>query len=582
MILDRRKFIARSAATMTGVALAGGGAAAAGAAPIILTGRKVPPVTKQGELIFRPFLTETYGGPDLLSAAHASDVNWDAFHSDIKASAEGVVISDVGGRKSFGINVRWPIEDFGYLYLTADNGGEFYRLPPIGKSATLNLNYELARSRVWRNRKRIIALAADGWKLSRESQALTDLAENFLADAEKMRPDAQTCGRLAQKALHYAVRAGEKVELEHADYRIRMAGRRRNFFVGCDARAYFQMDPDLFLTQFAEVFDYATITHYLTISGRQDFEPVEGRKQFNLRTVLLRELRDRNITVEGRPLFYFYKTTTPEWLRKKSYAELLKYVEKHARSVINHYGDEMYAWEVVNEMHDWANELQLNPDQLVEVTRLACEVARDANPKVLRLINNCCPFAEYVQLAKWTDLDAKYPQRTPYQFVKQLVDSGVDFDLTGVQMYFPYRDLSDTILHIERFEAFGKRVQLTEVGASSGPSDDSVKSGSLGISNEPYAWHRPWDEALQAEWLEGIYTLAYSKPFIEAVNWYDFVDPHSIIKNGGLLRSPRGEKKSSFDRIKLLRARWEGLPPGNSKSQIDMKNNTDLQIDVRM
>lgn len=492
---DRRKFIAGA---MAGVPLA---EKITAAFPLILSGRKTSPATEQGRLLFRPSFSEATGRSDLLTAAHASDVNWDAFRSNIRATAEGVTISDVGGKRCFGINVRWPVEDFGYLYLTADNGGEFYQLPQAGRSQSLNLNYELARSRVLRNRRRSTALSTGGWQPARECQAFIDLSENFLADAEKAQTNPEKCGRLAQKALHYAVWASEKIELEHAGDRIRKAGRRRNFFVGCDARAYFQMDPDLFLSEFAEAFDYATITHYLTIQGRQDFEPEEGRKQFNLRTVLLRELRDRKITVEGRPLFWFYKSTTPDWLRKKSYAELLKYVEKHAREVINHYGAEIYAWEVVNEMHDWANELQLNPDQLVEVTRLACEVARDANPKVLRLINNCCPFAEYVQLGKWTDLDAKYPQRTPYQFVRQLVEAGVDFDLTGVQMYFPYRDLSDTILHIERFEAFGKKVHLTEVGTSSGPSDASVKTGTLGMPTEPYAWHRPWDEALQASTL---------------------------------------------------------------------------------
>jgi hypothetical protein len=207
-------------------------------------------------------------------------------------------------------------------------------------------------------------------------------------------------------------------------------------------------------------------------------------------------------------------------------------------------------------MHDWANELQLTPDQIIEVTRLACEVARDTNPKVHRLINNCCPFAEYVQLKKWTDLDAKYPQRTPHQFVRQLVEAGVDFTITGIQMYFPYRDLSDTILLIERFKEFGRPVHLTEVGTSSGPSEQSVLSGTLGIPTEPYAWHRPWDEELQADWIEGLYTLAYSKPWIEAVNWYDFVDPHSWIKNGGLLRSPKGEKKAAFDRLQRLKEQW--------------------------
>ena len=55
----------------------------------------------------------------------------------------------------FGIDVRWNVEGFGYLFLTADNGGEHYTLPPDGRTQELNLNVELAKSRVHRNRRRL-------------------------------------------------------------------------------------------------------------------------------------------------------------------------------------------------------------------------------------------------------------------------------------------------------------------------------------------------------------------------------------------------------------------------------------------
>ena len=60
--------------------------------------------------------------------------------------------------------------------------------------------------------------------------------------------------------------------------------------------------------------------------------------------------------------------------------------------------------------------------------------------------------------------------------------------------------------------------------------------------------------------MEGLCTLAYSKPYIEAVNWYDFVDPYSWIPNGGILRSPKGEMKAIFDRLKKVQERWSKLP----------------------
>jgi len=64
-------------------------------------------------------------------------------------------------------------------------------------------------------------------------------------------------------------------------------------------------------------------------------------------------------------------------------------------------------------------------------------------------------------------------------------------------------------------------------------------------------------ENLQAEWLEQIYTVLYSKPWIEAINWYDFVDPYSFIQNGGLLANPEGEKKEAYHRLKKLKENWK-------------------------
>ncbi len=523
----------------------------------IITERRTAAITEQGELIFRPYYVQRGVGPNLLDWAYASDQNWDAFHSNITASKDGVKISDTEGREKFGIDVRWNVEGFGYIFITADNGGEYYKLPPKGQSTTLNLNYELAKSRVLRNRRRMDLHKKRGWIPSYEVMSFVNLSDEYFKEADKYLNDGEKCGELSQKSLLYAMWAGEKIELEKARFDIQKNGVRKGFFIGCDARGFYQMDPETFMELFTDVFDYATITYYLMSGFYQDFEPTEGDTQYDVRDVLFKKLKNKNITVEGRPIYWPYKTVTPDWLRNKNYDEVLKYVEKHAREVVSHYGEGIYAWEIVNESHDWANEMQLTPEQITNVTKLACEVAKDTNPNVGRLINNCCPYAEYVQLKKWGELDAKYPQRTPHQFMQDLVDNGVDFTITGQQMYFPYRDLADTIILIERLEKFGRPVQLTEVGASSGPSKASIENGSLEISQEPYVWHRNWDQELQAEWLEGLYTMAYSKPWIEAVNWYDFVDPYSWIKNGGLIASPQGEKKAAYDRLLKLKKEWK-------------------------
>ena len=553
---DRRTFLKTSALAGAGLAVA----PAALGAPTVLTPRRTRRRTAAGTLAFRPVYVQDGRGPHLLDWAYASDPKWDAFHSDIAASEAGVVVSDVEGQGRFGVNVRWNVEGFGYTFLTADNGGDHYTLPPEGQTRELNLNVELAESRVARNRQRRARHTAAGWRPSREVQADLDVSEGYLEDAERATDEARR-GTLAQTALRHALWGAEAMELEAARHAIARRGPRPDFFFGCDARAFYQMDPDVFMDRFTEVFDYATVTYYLTIGhvGVPDFEPVEGDKRFDTRDALLERLRGRGVTVEGRPLFYPYKTVTPDWLRGKTYDGLRRYVERHVREVVGHYGERVYAWEVVNELHDWANEVRISPDQAVELTKLACDVAKDTAPGVHRLVNNCCPFAEYVQLKKWNEIDATYPQRTPWEFLRDLVDAGVDFTITGQQMYFPYRDLQDIVVLLERYEAFGRPVQLTEVGVTSGPSRETVLDGSLGLPTEPYAWHRPWDEDLQADWLEGVYTLAYSKPWVEAANWYDFLDGPSWIKNGGLVRPP-GEPKAAFHRLRALQEEW-GVRP---------------------
>ena len=84
----------------------------------------------QGTLVFRPWLVQSGRGPHLLDWAYATDMEWDSFYSNISVTKDGVVISDSNGRKRFGVNVRWNVEGFGYIFMTADNEGEGYELPP--------------------------------------------------------------------------------------------------------------------------------------------------------------------------------------------------------------------------------------------------------------------------------------------------------------------------------------------------------------------------------------------------------------------------------------------------------------------
>jgi hypothetical protein len=452
-MISRREFIKSSAVIAAGTFL---GSSAVFSAPTILTRSRTAVNSQKGELLFKPYIVQAGRGPhlglvksidtlgesdwDFPCWTFTSDEEWDAFQSNIYSDNDGVKVSDVKGKDLFGINVRWNVEGFGYIYMTADNGGEFYTLPAVGENRTLNLNYELAKSRMARVLKRLQEFKKDGFTPSRELEPFLSLSQEFMLGAEHAVQDNEKCARLSQKSLYYSMWAGEKMELEKAWHDIEKMEPRTNFFIGCDTKGYPRMDKDLFMELFSKVFNYATITHYLP-----SFEKEEGKYIFEARDEQFKELKKRGLTVEGRPVFWADECCTPEWLSKKSYPELLKYVEDHTKALFSHYGSEMYAWEIINEAHDPGNVLHLNPDQMVEIAKLGCEVAKSVNPKVHRLINNCCIQADYIQLKKWEKGEKLYSPVTPHQYLKMLHEAGVDFTITGQQLYYPYtnRDLMD-------------------------------------------------------------------------------------------------------------------------------------------
>jgi len=499
------------------------------------------------QIIFKPYFVQKGPGPHLHNFVLTQDEHGDVFYSNIVIDREGIKIDDEG--KRFSITVRWNVEGFGYLFIPADNEGSLYESSANGV-IEFNLNYELAKTRIYRIKQRMDTFKNDGFISSFEFQKNFEIACDYLDKANNN--SGELCAVYSQSSLKYSMNAAEMLEMEKARFDIAKNGVRKDYLFGCDTRGYFKMNEDLFFERFTELFNFATITHYL-IGDIINFEENEGTKQFAEREKLLDELIKRDVTVLGRPLLWLHKWVTPNWLKMKSFDQLKLYLEKHINQVIGYYGDKIKVWEVVNEMHDWANELQLNNDQVVEITKFACDVARAANPKIKLLVNNCCPFAEYVQLRKWGVSDAKFPQRTPYRFTKDIVKAGADFDLIGAQVYFVHRTLPETIGFLERYGSLGKKMHLAEIGSPSKGITLEFHEDDLDWSTQYYEWHRHWDEELQADWLENTFTIGYSKPFIEATNWYDFADPFGFLKFGGIIRSINGEKKSACDRLVKLR-----------------------------
>lgn len=488
---------------------------------------------------------------------YASDEKGDPFKSPIHMTRDGIIIPETMGDRKFGVHTRWYVEGFGFTFLAADNGGAFYNRRSMEK--LYNLNYEFARTKVHQNRTAKSRYEREGTKFSTVVQHLVALSEELLDDAKKAMGDADKCGTIANKSLRYGLLVGEKIELEKAQSDLKRNGYRNDCAFGCETRQYIWARSEELMKRFVELFNFATITHYVWDSWYELFEPREGVYNWGIKDNIVRWLMEHNITAQGRPLFWFHPWVTPDWLEKKNFSELKQYMESHARNLVNHYGDKVLEWEVFNEYHDWANVHNHTPEQTIELVRFACDQTTAANPKVVKILNNCSLWAEYAATGRSSHGEVDRPLRSPRKFIEELEEAQVDYDVIGLQLYFPYRDLSEIVRMVEKFAVFGKPIYITEIGASSGPTQETIMNNQMGLPTGPFAWHRHWDDDLQSTWMEQMYTIFYSKPYIKAINWYDFADFRTFIPNGGLIRE-NATPKMSYERLKKLLGEWGQLP----------------------
>lgn len=538
--LSRRHFLKTGAVGTAATLLAGPGAWAR------------PLVGSRDSIVLRPYPHRVMPP---LTFAYAADGMFDPFQAPVRVTSEGIEVSSAIDRP-FSINARWYVEGFGFVWLSADNGGRQFTRDDFQGSRVRNLNVEFARSRVAQNAERMARYRTLGTTFSPEVTFLHDLSQELLEVA--VRQSGEAAGERANRSLRHALWAGEKIELEHARS-VLATPRTGPYYFGCETRQYVWARSEPFVERFVEAFNFATITHYVWDSWYEVFEPREGVYRWGIKDNIVDWLTEHDITIEGRPLLWFHPTVTPDWLAEKNFSEVMAYAENHTRNLVGHYGDKVLHWEVVNEYHDWANVHDFTPEQITDVVRLACETTHEVDPRVTRLINNCCPYGIYASYGHQAHGPADRPLRSPRQFVEDLIRDEVPFEITGLQMYFPQRCLADIVRHVERFTAFGKPVYITEIGASSGPTSEHVLSGQMEIRGAPYDWHRPWDEHLQADWLEQMYTVLYAMPGVEAVNWYDFSDFRPFILNGGLIRED-SSPKPSYDRLIESLGEWGRLP----------------------
>jgi len=492
----------------------------------------------EGPLLVRAFEPDgTPVGTDRFKTFLLTDSDGQPYHLLPKAGADGTASIELPPGK-FEMMMVLPVRDFGQVYLYADNRGALYAPSATGE---LLLNYEFARSRAAFVRRYMETARAEGVVFTSGASDRLSQGEAALEKASGSREAAVRAGH-SNDSLADTMWAGEMAALERAQHRIMHNGPRPGFLFGCNAFGYAKSDA--YARLYRELLNYGTVPFY-----RASTEKVEGQTDYSAVAAILADMAGTGIVAKGHPLVWFHHAGIPEFLKTKSWVEIQQSCREYILRSVGRFRWRIHAWDVINEAHDWANELGFDQQQLLDLSRLAAETTRMADPTAFRVVNSCLPWGEYSASGQSYHGVMRQPIRTPFQYYKALEDRRVSYDAVGLQLYNPMRDMLEIERLVERFFTLGKAVHITELGV---PAADPTEN-SMGTEN---VWHgQAWSQQVQADWVEQFYTLCYSKPEVQAITWWDFADP-AFIQNGGFV-DEKLQPKESYNRLKRLIASWK-------------------------
>jgi GH35 family endo-1,4-beta-xylanase len=338
-----------------------------------------------------------------------------------------------------------------------------------------------------------------------------------------------------------ALRAGEMAALNRARHRIsQFPAPRKDFLFGVMVSGFNSLGPK-YEKAITDLFNFATVSWYTW----KNEQPVDQRIDYARMDQSIDWCLSRDITPKGFGYCYMARGATPEWIRPWKFEQIVPEYSRVVRQTMARYAGKLKYAEIINEAHDKANLWRLNQEQILRITKAVTDAAREGSPTVQRQINNCCLWAEYA-VRRNPDGSRRW---SPFRYIRDCIDYGVNFEVLGLQLYYPQQDLLEIDRMLDRFTVFNRPIHITEIATA---SVDGLDKASMRPNTSAPGWHDPWSESTQADWVEGIYTLVYSKPQFQAIGWWDLSDvPGHFWPYGGLLKADLSPKEAYHRLAKL-------------------------------
>jgi GH35 family endo-1,4-beta-xylanase len=443
------------------------------------------------------------------------------------ALSEDLIACDGRTDEPLALSLLWPVHEYGEIQI------DTARVPSRPEPYVLQV--ELARRRLMQ-----ITFKREEWGLF-DYEGMEDIAREiedardaFLASLDHLRSEA-VAAKWADIALTKAVRASERMAQFHAGVFINRRIQARLLqqpFLGAGLPCH--TGEIEMLEHMAEAFDFARLPF-----NWRNVQPTEHDADFSTCDAWVKACRKAGLAIHGGPLLSFGLSSIPDWLFiwENDHEALLDFARDHVQRTVKRYAKDVKSWVVCAGLH--ANDaIQLNFEEMIELTRVAATTAKKIAPHSQIVIDLTQPWGEYF---------ARNPRTVPPALYAEMVaQSGIPFDAFGLQFLYGIesegyhlRDLFQISSIIDRLANLGKPIHITAVTV---PSADH-EAGCGG------SWNGEWTESQQANWLQQFCEIALSRPFVESVCLNSFHDrSEAAFPTGGII-SIDGELKEAYHEL---------------------------------
>jgi GH35 family endo-1,4-beta-xylanase len=352
--------------------------------------------------------------------------------------------------------------------------------------------------------------------------------------------DPLAASRTARSALVNGIQATERLALAHAEILLHWRfGSRPASSRTLGVRVHPQQSSESLREIVRRDFDLLVLplkwNEIEVEEGQYNWEPIDRWVAW---------ARDQQVPILLGPLLDFSKGALPKWMYvwQHDYSTCRDMVYEQVEKVVHRYKRVVGIWNIASGLNVNDN-FRFTPEQMLDLTRMANLIARQARKGARTMIELAQPFGEHCA--------ASHKSMAPLTFVDRAVGEGIRIDCVGVQLLFGQRDAGRASRDLMQISDLLDRFLVLEI---------PIVVSAFGVPDEPVDeeggwWHEPWTPREQSRWMSRVFAVAISKPFIETLVWTDLYDhPHADLPAGGLL-SNSGRAKPVLRRLINTRRR---------------------------